>query len=183
MANPKTIPESLLIDSPPVADELPIERPDYITGCVWFVLFSCGGVSAGAIAYPSMALVAEHWVIPVVEPPIHAYGQQAGLISLPLSSLLGLFAGVACAMFVVGLRWLAAISMFLISFMGAIATLILWSNDGIGVCNSAIVLYYPLFAFCGLIGFAGIAFAGLSFLLKTPQLPYNNALDRSGSAL
>ncbi len=136
----------------------------------WFVLFPCLGGFIGFAGYIVTALILESSIIPSVEPPKFTYGQQAGLISLPLSTIIGFSSGFALALFVVGMRRWSTVLMFAVAILGAFTTFSLWSQDGIGECNSAIVLYYPIFGLCALIAFIGIVLSLLAVVLSGRRL-------------
>lgn len=149
-----------------------IDNSDTGSTLAWLVLLSCIGGFSGFFGYLVTALILESSVMPNVDPPKYTYGQQSGLISLPLSTVIGFAAGLASAVFVSGRRYLASLTMLCIAMLGAFVTYRLWYNDGIGKCNSAIVLYYPVFGLCMLIAIAGLlsAIFTLVFLRQSNQI-------------
>ena len=139
---------------------------DIGTKLAWFVLFPCVGGAVGFAGYLATAMILESSIIPNVDPPIYTYGQQSGLISLPLSTVIGFAAGIAFAGFVNGWRRFSILAIFAVAILGTFVTYRLWYNDGIGECNSAIVLYYPIFGLCGLIASLGFVLAAITTLTK-----------------
>ena len=139
---------------------------DIGTALAWFVLIPCVGGAIGFAGYLVAAMGLESSVIPNVEPPKYTYGQQSGLVSLPLSTVIGFAAGVAFAGFATGWRRLGSLAMIGVAILGALVTYRMWYADGIGECNSAIVLYYPIFGLCAIFATTGIVLAVIGFLVK-----------------
>ncbi len=163
-SNPYVTPESS--SKPAIASEPLIVSRDVGTTLAWLVLFPCVGGFIGFVGYLVTAMILESSVMPNVDPPKYTRGQQSGLISLPLSTVIGFAAGIAFAMFVNGGRLLSSLAMFIVAILGAFVTYRLWYNDAIGECNSAIVLYYPIFGLCALIAICGIVFATITIIFR-----------------
>ena len=142
------------------------ERRDIGTTMAWLALFPCLGGFIGFAGYIASAMILESTVIPNVDPPKYTYGQQFGLISTPLSTVIGFIAGIGVALFIKRLRILSTLMMLCVSALGSYLTYGMWYNDGIGECTSAIVLYYPIFGLCGIVAALGIVFATITLILN-----------------
>ncbi|MEQ1905349.1 MAG: hypothetical protein ABL888_14260 [Pirellulaceae bacterium] len=123
---------------------------EILTSLICFVICTSLGGFVGFAGYLISLQILESVVMPQVDPPIYTYGQAAFLGSLPLSTILGVAAGLTLAGFISGWRRVSLIAMFGVATLGVFVTFWLWSNDT-EYCNSAIVLYYPIFGLCGLI--------------------------------
>lgn len=157
-----TVPADLIESSSHDRGSLKLERDRAIAlGCAWLILFSWTGGLVGFCGYFAASLILESSVMPHVEPPKFSYGQPSALISLPLSAVIGIFAGAAFALIPIGWQRASVWSMLGVSFLGAYITYRRWCNSGIGDCTSSIVLYYPIFAFCVLIAGTGFIIAGV----------------------
>jgi len=117
---------------------------------------TCMGGAVAFMGYIGSALLLENKVIPHLDPPKLSYGQQCGLISLPLSTLIGASAGFALGLLNQQRRRRIAIALVAISTGGSMVALNLWRGDGIGECNSAIILYYPIFGICSIVATVGL---------------------------
>ena len=130
-------------------------------GCAMFLLFPTLGATIGFAGYLVISAIIESSVMPNVEPPRNTYGQQAGLISLPLSTIIGMTAGVSFAFLVNGWKRISIVGMFLISLLGSLTALGMWYDDGLGECNSALILHVPIIVFCGVIAAFGLLLAAI----------------------
>ena len=119
-------------------------------------VFTCIGGAVAFLGYIGSALLLENKVIPHLDPPKFSYGQQFGLISLPLSTLIGASTGFALGLLSQQRRRKIAIALVAISTGGSMVALNLWRSDGIGECNSAIILYYPIFGICSIVATIGL---------------------------
>ncbi|PHR97450.1 MAG: hypothetical protein COA78_27670 [Blastopirellula sp.] len=135
----------------------------------WFVIFSCVGGIFGFAGYIASSGYLETSVIPNVEPPIYTYGQQAILISLPISTVIGIMGGIAFALFIIGFRRSSVLAMLTVATLGAVGTYHLWYSSGIGECSSEIVLYYPIFGLCTLILSLGIILGAVAMVFPFRQ--------------
>lgn len=139
---------------------------EVVTLIAWIVLFPWVGGVIGFSGYLTTAIILELSVIPHVDPPKYSYGQQSGLMSLPLASLIGFFAGIAFAGFVIGWRRSSSIAMMGVAILGTLFTFQLWYHNGMGQCNSEIVLYYPIFGLCTLIAIIGMMLVTITNWMK-----------------
>ncbi len=102
-------------------------------------MLTCIGGTFAFFGYLGSALLLETKVIPHLEPPKFTYGQQFAIAFLNKRRFRGI-----------------AVALIAIAIVGSLVTLNLWRGDGIGACNSAIVLYYPIFGLCSLVGTIGL---------------------------
>lgn len=130
----------------PTRDPFPVKPPDPI-GESMFVIIVAGTI--GAFSYACYAIAYEVFVMPTLRPPGTpglSYGQQAGLLMMPLAAFLGCSGGAA---FEVRRWWASAAS---ISFPAIVAASVsaLWKSslDAYGPDPSDFVLYRPLLVGC-----------------------------------
>jgi hypothetical protein len=119
-----------------------------------------GGI-LGFAGYIAASLLLE--VQPTQSEPVLSHGQQAILISLPISTLIGVGIGASLAFCFVCHRAVSALLLLIVASIGYSVTRSLWNSqiDDYGRDPSEAVLYHPLVAMCGLavlIAFALIAF-------------------------
>ena len=77
--------------------------------------------------------------------PILSYGQQAGLISLPISTMIGSAIGFGIALSVARKYVISVIALFAVAFLGSAVVGSMWSDQvaQYGRDPSEVVLYYP----------------------------------------
>jgi hypothetical protein len=113
-----------------------------------FVHFPFVGGSIGFVAYFLGASFLDTIAMSKLEPPIDTYGQQAGMISAPISGAICFAVGIGFAFFVSGYRWFSVVMILGVAILGAASTYSIWYSCGIGRCSSEVVLYYPVVAIC-----------------------------------
>ena len=133
--------DSIVIDPPPSASRFTAIAP-----LLFLVLPIIFGI-AGFAGYIALALMLERQ--PAENESVLSHGQQAMLISLPISTMIAASSGFALAFAFTGQRALSIILLFAISLMGWLVTRSLWNAQiaRYGRDASEAVLYYPLAAY------------------------------------
>jgi hypothetical protein len=129
-----------------------------------FVLLPIFGGIVGFAGYIAASLLLE--IQPTAGEPVLSHGQQAILISLPISTLIGVGIGFSLAFCFVVHRVISAALMLGVAAIGYSITRTLWNSQiaDYGRDPSEAVLYHPLAAMCGLavlIALAMIVFPAL----------------------
>ena len=135
--------------SPTTSDPLSHTRPRSATPLP-FVLLPMLGATVGFAAYVASGLAIESFFMPSRSGPTLSYGQAAGLVSLPISTIIGAASGFAVAFAWTG-RWLVSSALLLlVAIIGASAVLRVWNQQiaHYGRDPSEMVLFYPPLALC-----------------------------------
>lgn len=145
----------------------------------WCVLFPCSGGALGILSCVITIVILSLTVMPYVDPPKYSYGQQIGWISLLFSSAIGFAAGIAFAGFVNGWRRLSSLAMIGVATLGALTTNSAWQNDYPKDCSSAILIFYPVYGYCGVIAIVGmLLFAVSSFTRRANRRQSTEAVNK-----
>jgi hypothetical protein len=126
----------------------------------------------GFIFFIAAAISLDYFVLPLVPRPRYDYHEMSISISLPINTIIGIASGFVFSFYFIGFARTAAIGVVLVALLGAITTCFVWrdsvlSNEGMGECTSAIVVYVPIFGFCAIL----VVLSMCSLFLKTR---YNN---------
>ena len=115
-----------------------------------------GGIF-GFVGYIIASLLLE--VQPTDSEPVLSHGQQAILISLPISTLIGVGIGFSLAFCCVRNRAASVMLLLTVASIGYLITRSLWNSQiaDYGRDPSEAVLYHPLVAMCGLAVMIAIA--------------------------
>lgn len=118
-------------------------RPRFPVSLFWFL-----GCVIGGAGYLRVSLFLERSIMPMLEPAIYSYGQQAGLFSFPLCIIIGGFIGLAIGSWKRKRFLRAQVILGLTSLFALWWILLNWLSDGIGTCTSEVVVFYPPLALC-----------------------------------
>jgi len=120
------------------------QEDDNPSSVFYFIL---GGFVGGFIYYWEATFI-EKLIMPLVDPPRHTYGMEAGVFSFPASIVISSFMGLGISFYKKHLYGPAQFTLLLTSILGAYCVTIFWGSFGIGECSSEIVVIYPLLALC-----------------------------------
>ena len=131
-----------------------------------FVVFPLLGGFVGFVGYIAAALILEMRNGPTG--PTLSYGQQAGLISLPICTMIGVAIGLGVALSLIR-RYVVSIALLLLVSLCGSGIVNLMSNDQIaryGRDPSEVVLYWPPLAFSVLALVAAVAVGLVAFVRR-----------------